>query len=212
MVSVGPDLRTRQKIRYFATMKNKKKQIINAAIQLFSKHGYRATTMRQIGKKAGITAGSLYNHVRSKEEILLEIQTEFIDDMIERMNSCKTKPSVREKIENTVEIIMETIAHNRLAWKILIDEFNHFPLSQQKKIRAKGDVWEGLITEFIKEGEKAGEFETPNAKMAAFFLIGTCHHSSKWLNPRGEIPAKEIGRQFARFFLQGLCKRPQTQV
>jgi len=192
-------------------MKDKRKQIINAAIELFSKYGYRAATMRQIAKKAGITAGSLYNHIRSKEEILLEIQTEFIDDMLHRINGCRNKPSARERIENAVEIIMETIAHNRLAWKILIDELNHFPLSQQKKIRAKGDVLENLITEFIKEGVQVGEFETPNTKMAAFFLLGTCHHSSKWLNPRGSLPAKDIGRQFATFFLQGLRKRSKAQ-
>ncbi len=96
--------------------------------------------------------------------------------------------------------------------KILIDEFNHFPASQQKKIRAKGDVWENLIAEFIEEGVQAGEFETPSTKMATFFLLGACHHSSKWINPRGGLPAEEIGRQFASFFLQGLYKTPQKQV
>ena len=199
------------RVVHIGSMKDKKQQIINAAIQSFSRHGYRATTIRQVAKKAGITAGSLYNHIRSKEELLLEIQTKFIDEMINRMKNCRSKASAKEKIEDTVSIIMETIARNRLAWKILIDEFNHFPAAQQKKIRIKGDEFENLITEFIEEGEQAGEFETPNTKMATFFLLGACHHSSKWINPRGGIPAKEIGRQFAAFFLQGLCKRPHKQ-
>ena len=43
--------------------------IEDAAIDLFLKQGYHATSMRQIADKAGLALGGIYNHFASKEEI-----------------------------------------------------------------------------------------------------------------------------------------------
>lgn len=43
--------------------------IENAAIQLFLKQGYHATSMRQIAEHAGLALGGIYNHFSSKEDI-----------------------------------------------------------------------------------------------------------------------------------------------
>lgn len=190
-------------------MKNKKQQIINAAILLFSEQGYKATTMRQIAKKVGITAGSLYNHVKSKENLLVEIQTKFMDDLVKKIKEYQPNASAEEKLKNAIEVIIETISLNKLAWKILIDEYHHFPDAQKKKILVKGDEFENSIKKIIEEGKTKKEFENVDTKFATFFLLGACHHSSKWINPKGELPAKEIGRRFSSFLLHGLCKRNQ---
>ena len=41
----------------------------DAAVELFIKHGYHATSMRQIAEHAGLALGGIYNHFKSKEEI-----------------------------------------------------------------------------------------------------------------------------------------------
>ncbi|GAK05152.1 transcriptional regulator, TetR family [Geomicrobium sp. JCM 19037] len=48
-------------------------KLIEAATELFSKHGYHATTIRQIVKHSGIGIGSIYQYVTNKEEILVLI-------------------------------------------------------------------------------------------------------------------------------------------
>jgi AcrR family transcriptional regulator len=44
-------------------------QIEDAAIELFMKHGYHATSMRQIAEHADLALGGIYNHFKSKDEI-----------------------------------------------------------------------------------------------------------------------------------------------
>lgn len=44
-------------------------QVEDAAIELFMKHGYHATSMRQIAKHAKLALGGIYNHFKSKDEI-----------------------------------------------------------------------------------------------------------------------------------------------
>ncbi|MEX3008521.1 TetR/AcrR family transcriptional regulator [Hoeflea sp. TYP-13] len=51
----------------------RKSRIIAAAVGCFLENGYNQTGIREIAKKAGISLGNLYNHFRSKEDVLAEI-------------------------------------------------------------------------------------------------------------------------------------------
>ena len=184
-----------------------KKRIINASILLFSKQGYKATTMRQIAKKVKITAGSLYNHIPSKEALLLEIQTKFINELLAKIEAFEPEESAQKKFSNALEVLVETVAQNRLAWQILVDEYRHFPASYRKKIRLKGDKLDHLIRAILEEGKSRGEFKNVDTKFTSFFLLGACHHAAKWIDPEGDVSPKEIGRQFSSYFLKGLCKK-----
>ena len=41
-----------------------------AAAELFYRHGYQATSIRQIAAEIGVLSGSLYAHIESKERLL----------------------------------------------------------------------------------------------------------------------------------------------
>jgi AcrR family transcriptional regulator len=47
--------------------------ILEASYQLFSEQGYHGTSMRAIAARAGITAGSIYNHFSDKEQIITSV-------------------------------------------------------------------------------------------------------------------------------------------
>ena len=186
---------------------SKRQTIINTALLLFSRQGYKGTTMRQIAKKTGMQAGSLYNYIKSKENLLLEVQKAFVGDVIKEIGESQENLSAREKLEKAFEAVMKGIAQNRLAWKVLVDEIQHFPLPLKKRVRMRGQMLEDLIKGILEEGKKTGEFEDFDTQMATNFLLGACHHSSKWIDPKGRLSPKAIGEQFAAFFIRGIYKR-----
>jgi len=51
---------------------NSRTDLISAATKVFAARGYRAASLRDIAEAAGIQRGSVYHHVTSKEELLLE--------------------------------------------------------------------------------------------------------------------------------------------
>src|SRR4030042_2910400 len=61
----------------------RRKQIIDAASRLFFEKGFDQTTMREISRASGLTMGSLYDYVRSKDDILVLVYK----DVIERFRS-----------------------------------------------------------------------------------------------------------------------------
>ena len=101
--------------------------------------------MRQIAKKVNITAGSLYHYVSSKEALLFEIQTKFMDELLAKLKEPQPQISSKERLANAVEVLIESIAQNRLVWQVLLDEYIRFPPSYQKTLRLRGDELEELI-------------------------------------------------------------------
>jgi len=51
-------------------VERRRQQIVDAAVQLFIRHGFHKTTTRQIARAAGFSIGSLYEYIASKEDVL----------------------------------------------------------------------------------------------------------------------------------------------
>ncbi len=51
-------------------VQRRRRQIVDAAVELFLKHGFHKTTTRQIARAAGISIGLLYEYISTKEDIL----------------------------------------------------------------------------------------------------------------------------------------------
>ena len=68
-----------------STIKNKdlilkrRQQIIKAASKLFFEKGFDRTTMREISRASGLTMGSLYDYVRSKDDILVLVYKDVVE-------------------------------------------------------------------------------------------------------------------------------------
>ncbi len=52
---------------------NRRREILSAALDLFSQQGFEATSIRQIASQVGISDPALYSHFKSKQEILEDL-------------------------------------------------------------------------------------------------------------------------------------------
>jgi AcrR family transcriptional regulator len=53
-----------------ALVARRRRQIVDAAVELFMQKGFHKTTTRQIAKAAGVSIGLLYEYISTKEDIL----------------------------------------------------------------------------------------------------------------------------------------------
>jgi AcrR family transcriptional regulator len=54
-----------------------RRAVLDSALELFSKNGYGATTMREIASQSGISTGAVYHHFPDKEAIFRALLDEF---------------------------------------------------------------------------------------------------------------------------------------
>src|SRR5688500_19519736 len=62
----------------------RREELLAIAARLFAEKGFRNTTVRDIADSAGILSGSLYHHFDSKESMVDEILTGFLDELFGR--------------------------------------------------------------------------------------------------------------------------------
>ncbi|RFU60432.1 TetR/AcrR family transcriptional regulator [Peribacillus glennii] len=70
-------------------MKEKEKVIMEAAIKLFGKKGYDATSVQEIVNEAGISKGAFYLYYKSKQALLLAIFQYYYDGFITEFEDLK---------------------------------------------------------------------------------------------------------------------------
>ncbi|MDA8611330.1 TetR/AcrR family transcriptional regulator [Candidatus Pacebacteria bacterium] len=87
--------------------KNTKEDILEAAQELFSSRGYKATSMSEIAKKVGITKPSLYYFFKNKQDIYLSFINSVILEIISiykktEVNTKNPKESIKKVLEDTL--------------------------------------------------------------------------------------------------------------
>lgn len=101
--------------------------IEDAAVELFLKHGYHATSMRQIADHAGLALGGIYNHFASKDEIFEAI-------IIDQHPYKKILPIILEAegdtaeefLRNAVKITVDTMGPEPVFIKLMFIEMVEF--------------------------------------------------------------------------------------
>jgi AcrR family transcriptional regulator len=99
-----------------------KSAILDAAMRLFVTKGYHATTTSAIAKEAGVAMGLMYHYFNSKEDLLISILEEHLDDLMKsaagRIDFQKT-PGLTE-VRAVIEALFHAISQRSDSWKLII--------------------------------------------------------------------------------------------
>ncbi|HEY1448527.1 MAG TPA: TetR/AcrR family transcriptional regulator [Caulobacteraceae bacterium] len=67
-------------------------EILEAAERIFVAHGYEAATIRKIADEVGVSSTALYMHFRDKDQILLEICTAAMEELLANNREISAMP------------------------------------------------------------------------------------------------------------------------
>jgi len=184
-----------------------KKEIINdCAAKLFRKKGYAATSMQDIAEAVGMKAASLYNHIKSKQEILefllTRIATSFTSGLNE-INSSSLNP--RQKLEALVSLHVEmtfkfsdSIALNTGEWVHLEEP----ALSKYTKQRSSYEKTFKNILDACKEERLIDK--NIDTDIALFSILSSLHWLYSWRNRNSKVSRIELEHQLKKILLEGL--------
>lgn len=89
---------------------------LDAALELFSSQGFRATTMRQIADRAGISVGNIYHHFPKKESLYRELIERYWQSLLDpelKLNRVFAAARFPDDLEEMAEAIEEVVEENR---------------------------------------------------------------------------------------------------
>lgn len=184
---------------------NTARLIREKATMLFFDKGYAGTSLREVANAVGLQIGSLYNHIASKEDLLLQVMGGVIDDLFEEQEiALATEGDAVDKLRAVVECHVRF--HARRAAEVFIGNFNlgHLSEGAREQIIQKRNAYERNIQELIVEAGEAGLASVVDARLHTFSIVGMGSHIASWYRPEGRLSLDEIADFYTIFALREL--------
>lgn len=175
-------------------------RVLAISTEIFSRQGFRATSMNEIAAAVGLSKPTLYHYFRSKEELLVRIYTEVLDESVEdarRVVAAAETPlaGIRELITRRVVYTCE----KQQILKVCFEEEHELPADLAEEVLARRRQFEDLFTEAV-EAHRA-EHRTALVDVVPRVYVNAClgaiNWCYKWYRPSGPSTPEDLGRQIA---------------
>lgn len=181
-------------------------ELVAVAARLFSERGYHGTSMQDLGDALGIQRGSLYAHIGSKEELLLDVVDDGADRFLARGEDASHRDgSAADRLRALLIGHVETATQHLEASTVFLNEWRYLSPELRDHVQAKRDRYEEIVRDIIEAGITAGEFR-PDAdvRFAATLVLSAGNWTYTWYRPGGDLTPTEIGERFAELVTKGL--------
>jgi AcrR family transcriptional regulator len=139
-------------------VKRRRRQIADAAVQLFIEKGFHKTTTRQIARASGFSIGSLYEYFASKEDILYLVCESIHAEVARGVNEAMSAATAgRAALAGVIRQYFE-VCHRMSDFILLIyQETRSLPAQWQKRVLENELQITGLFVEVLARLASSGE-------------------------------------------------------
>lgn len=153
----------------------KRKDIINAAIKLFSEKGFHGTKTSEIAKEANIAEGTVYLYFRNKDALLMIAFKEEIDKLLDNLREKnKTLNSTISKIIGFIDYHIELLKINPTLIKFLVVELRQSSdfINKYPEFRPLKEYF-GFLDNLISEAITNNEIREIDKTVLSAMIFGT---------------------------------------
>lgn len=184
-----------------------KERIIQKGSDLFQVNGFTQTSIQDIVQALGVTKGTFYYYFTSKEELLMEINLRYINEVLEKQKAIMNDAAFdsKMKIKEIMTMLIKLIDKQGANAKIFFREINNLNEKHLEVILKKRKEFYLNLQKIVEEGIEKGELR-PDLRpdIVTFGILGVCNWSYNWFNPKGELTDVEVAHIFADMILNGI--------
>jgi AcrR family transcriptional regulator len=194
-----------------ATEEDTRTKILQAALKLFAKHGYEATTTKDLAKSAGVAEGTLFRHFSNKKAILIEVATagwvDILTDLLTELSEMGNYKAVSQVMRRR----MLNMRKNGDLMRVCFIEAQYHPelreSIQTEVISKMTDVAEA----FFETAMEKGIYRRMNPKIVAKVFLGIFaiagFSEETIMNPDASPKAmQEMAEGISDIFLRGVLQ------
>ncbi|HSH68363.1 MAG TPA: TetR/AcrR family transcriptional regulator [Deferrisomatales bacterium] len=186
----------------------RKQAVIDTAVEVFHRKGYRAATLDDVAAELGVTRAALYHYVSSKENLLSTIYLQALESFFATVYEIgESDLSPPEKLRAFVRHnIKHVIIENLSMFGVFFSEEAQLPEEAAGRIREEKRKYTDVVEKILREGMEGGYFRRDDPRLRTYAILGMCNWTYKWYRP-GKTPQSpdEIADQFIAMMEEGLC-------
>ena len=204
------DLRVQSNVKDESLVEKRRQQILHAAIQLFREKGFHRATTREIAASAGFSIGTLYEYVRTKEDVLYLICDRIFHKVSEVFEQLSNEEVTIEQLKIAIKkyITLVDLMHDEFT--IMYQETKSFPRETIDYVIEKEIEMIGFFVRLIEQCVAQGELNLPNnhVYLAAneILVVGQSWAFRKWALKRHYTLEQFILEQ-TELFMYGLKRK-----
>ena len=191
----------------------RREQMIKGAVQLFKQKGFPRTTTREIAKAAGFSIGTLYEYIRTKDDVLYLVCDSIYEHVKERLEEvvCTEKGSV-ESLKIAITNYFKVMDELQEEVLIMYQEVRFLPKESLPYVLEKEFQMVGMFENILEQCTENGTF-TLNKKEIQLLAHNIFIQGQMWGFRRWAFqtlyPLEEYTDMQIRYVLQGAHMLPK---
>ncbi|MGL2966510.1 TetR/AcrR family transcriptional regulator [Flavobacterium sp. XGLA_31] len=184
---------------------DRKTEIITVAAKLFKEKGYSAVTMRDIAQAMDIKAASLYNHIKSKQEILVLIIVEIAEEFTRTMDDVvHSGENTIKKIEKIIQLHIDITLRDANALACLNNDWMHLADTELAYFIKMREEYEENFRTIIQKGIADNEIKNLNLEVIIFSILSTLRTLYLWYGKKKSPDPKVLKANMIQVLLNGI--------
>ncbi|MCW5689964.1 MAG: TetR/AcrR family transcriptional regulator [Pseudolabrys sp.] len=190
-------------------VRERRRALIDAAVEVFFAKGYHACRVADVAEAAGISQGTVYNYVNSKEDLLFMIvEDHFL--AYERIVGSALEPArtSREKLDALLKGTVEAIFKYRKHYVVMLRELHHVERNRRRAFMQLAAEQRKFCENILVEIAEEENLKIGNSLLMSNLVV----FLPSFLISRGWDFRKEVSEQEVADFLTSFMERGLRQI
>jgi len=188
----------------------RRRQLLDAALEVFVSQGYHAAAMDEIADRAGVSKPVLYQHFPGKLDLYLALLDESVDALVDAVRGAlRSTTDNKQRVAATFSAYFQYVAGEGQAYRLVFES----DLSNESAVRARLERGQRECAEMISQvvRQDAG-LEEDEAQLVSVGMVGLAQVTARyWLSRLDHIPREVAEQLVARLAWRGISGWPRSE-
>lgn len=186
--------------------RNTREDVIEAAGRLFAEKGYHGTSMRDLGRELGLHGSSLYSHIASKEDLLVDVvqkAADLFDASAAAALEIGGDPSARLRalVAGHIDVVLDHLDEART----FLNEARSLDDRHRERVLAHRDRYERTFRTVLADGVDGGVFRSDlDPTITGILILSLLNSVDRWYRPDGRLDRAALVDEIVGFATEGI--------
>jgi len=179
------------------------------AVRLFHERGYQNVSLRLLAQEVGIQAGSLYNHISTKQDLLFFLLKEIMEDVLAyTLERLSPDLGPIENLQHFVETHLEFHTDRLKEISIGNSELRNLDPENYQGIVALRRQYFNVLHDIVEKGSEMRLFTVADTRAASRIVMGMLNGVSGWYKLDGPLSQRELIEIYLTMIFRALGAPP----
>lgn len=178
-----------------------------AGLELIFERGYEAVSLRQLAAAVGIQSGSLYNHIQSKQDLLVTLVVQHLTDLLDAVDDAVAGfEHPAEALRAFVRFHLMYHMQRKREIHIVNSELRSLAPENRAKVVELRRAYEQRLLAILQKMPGNAGADPHTLRVTTFAIIAMLTGVANWYRPDGSLGPEELVRIHTELVFNGLSR------